>query len=146
MGLSLPHAAADSPPDVYVGVDIAYGDVGDAKALIDQVSPYTNLIIIGSSKISDNVAKLNETFQYAYDKGLYFISLTPNFNTTDPANRTIWYTWFDYARKEWGNHLLGFYVFDEIGGRQLDQNQTIVQNANSYVDAANQFESRVGRG
>jgi len=146
LSLSLPHAAADSPPDVYVGVDIAYGDVADAKALMDQVSPYTNLIIIGSSKITDNVAKLNETFQYAYDKGLSFISLTPNFNTTDPTNRTIWYKWFDYAKKAWGNRLLGFYVFDEIGGRQLDKNQTIVTIASDYVDAAYQFESRVGGG
>ena len=146
LGLSLPHAVANSPPNVYVGVDIAYGDVAEAKTLIDQVNSYTNLIIIGSSKITDNVAKLNETFQYAYDKGLSFISLTPGFNASDPAKRTAWYAWFDYAKKTWGSRLLGFYVFDEIGGRQLDKNQTIVTDAIDYVDAASQFESGVGGG
>ncbi len=141
LGLSLPHAVADSPPDVYVGVDLAYGDVADAKALIDHVSSYSNLIIIGTSKITNNVAKLNETLQYAYDKGLSFISLTPDLRF---GNRTEWFQWFNYAKNTWGNRLLGFYVFDEIGGKQLDQNQTFITSASDYVDAANQFENMVG--
>jgi hypothetical protein len=36
-------AQVTSSPDVYVGAYLAYGDVGEAKGLIDQVYSYTNL-------------------------------------------------------------------------------------------------------
>ena len=35
-------SAAQGRPNVFVGVDVAYGDVADAKGVIDQVSSYTN--------------------------------------------------------------------------------------------------------
>ena len=48
----LPTSYAQTAPDVYIGIDISYGDVGEAKALIDQVSSYTNLIVVGTTKIA----------------------------------------------------------------------------------------------
>src|SRR3989304_8887770 len=71
-------AQAVGSPDVFVGVHVGYGDVAEAKALIDKVSSYTNLIVIGSLTVAWNLTKLNETCQYAYDKGLSFISLSPS--------------------------------------------------------------------
>ena len=68
-------AQVTSSPDVYVGVYLAYGDVGEAKGLIDQVYSYTNLFIIGTNQIALDTDKLNETAQYAVDKGLSFIKL-----------------------------------------------------------------------
>src|SRR3972149_7149466 len=62
-----------NPPDVLVGVDVAYGDVEEIKKVADKVSSYTNLIVIGCSGITHNATKLNETCQYVYDKGLSFI-------------------------------------------------------------------------
>ncbi len=132
---------AKNSADVFVGIDIAYGDVSEAKALIDQVSSITNFIIIGTSSISFSPSKLNDTFQYAYDKGMYFMSLTPPL--VGNVNRTAW---LEYAKKTWGDHLLGFYLYDEPAGRQLDLSKKSWFNINpvNYSDAANQFGTQVG--
>jgi hypothetical protein len=132
---------AQTSPDVYVGVDIAYGDVSEAKTLIDQVSSFTNFIAIGTTNITWYPNKLTETFQYAYDKGLSFISLTPSIPSMSiPLNRT---EWFKYAKEKWGDRLLGFYQNDEPGGKVLDKVNPLGANdsiiIDSYVDAANQF-------
>ena len=63
--------ARDSPqeviPEFFVGIDVAYDKLDEIKELIDEVSPYTNLFIIGSTGISYNETKLNETCQYLYE-------------------------------------------------------------------------------
>ena len=138
---------AQMTPDVYVGVDLAYGDVTEAKALIDQVGNYTNLIVVGTSKITWNPSALNETFQYAFDRGLYFMGLTPSIPISTYngsfANRT---EWFKYANETWGDHLLGFYQDDEPGGKQIDVDDTqIVRSATSLADASSQYESRINQ-
>jgi len=132
-------AHAQRSLDVLVGVQVGYGDVADAKALIDQVSSYTNFIVIGSSTIFNNLTKLNETCQYAYDKGLSFISLTPNLGR---ASRIGWLT---YGQHTWGNRFLGFYSYDEPAGRELDLNETRinVKAVTNNIDAANQFENNM---
>ena len=138
-------APAQSSPDVFVGVDVAYGGVAEAKAVISQVSSYTNLIVIGTDTIVLNATELNETFQYAYNKGLYFMSLVPLLGR---VNKT---EWFEYANQTWGDHLLGIYAYDEPAGRQLDQAppighyENLINNAttNNYVEAANQFENNM---
>jgi len=138
-------APAQSSPDVFIGVDVAYGGVADAKAIIAQVSSYTNLVVIGTDAIVLNATGLNETFQYAYNKGLYFMSLVPLLGR---VNRT---EWFEYANQTWGDHLLGVYAYDEPAGRQLDRApptahyENLINNAsvNNYVEAANQFENNM---
>ena len=64
-------------PSVFVGIDVAYNNVFDMEMLVDQVSSYVNLIIIGSTGITYN-SQLNEVCQYIYDRGLYFILYTEN--------------------------------------------------------------------
>jgi hypothetical protein len=136
---------AQTSPDVYVGVDISYGDVAEAKAMIDQVSGYTNLIVIGTTKITWYPNKLTETFQYAYNRGLSFISLTPPLSETGFDTTPSKSEWFQHAKEVWGDRLLGFYYLDEPGGRQLDRAQGwIWDNSTSYVDAANQYNSNLG--
>ncbi len=146
--ISVSHA--QTTPDVYVGIDLSYGDVAVAKAMIDKVSPYTNLVVIGTSKITWYPDKLTEVFQYAYDKGLSFISLTPALPETSidspiPSKAQ----WFEYAKATWGDRLLGFYYLDEPGGKQLDRVQSwipsnITSNVSNYAEAANQFTTLVG--
>ena len=120
------------PPGVFVGVDVAYEDLAETKKLIDKVSSCTNLFVIGCTGITYNNAKLNETCQYVYDKGLSFIVYR------DSAPRT---EWLENAKKTWGNNFLGFYVFDEVGGRQLDLHEdwVTVLDADNYTDAGSQF-------
>ncbi len=50
--LNITSTATQTTPEVYVGVDIAYGDVEETKALIDQVSSFTNLIIFGHTGVT----------------------------------------------------------------------------------------------
>ena len=124
--------------DVFVGVDVAYGDVAEVKAIVDQVSSYTNLIVIGSLDVAWNLTKLNATFQYAYDKGFSFLSLSSSMNR---ANRT---GWLEYAQQTWRERFLGLYAYDEPAGRQLDQNESRIERPpSSYVDAATQFENNM---
>ena len=132
-------AQAEMPTDVFVGVDLAYGGVAEAKAMIDQISSYTNFFVIGTSAITGNFTKLNETCQYAYDKGLSFVILSPSMSR---ANRT---GWLEFAKQAWGDRLLGFYAYDEPAGRQLDLNETRLGSTtpSSYIDAAAQFESNM---
>jgi hypothetical protein len=137
----MPSSHGQTSPDVYVGIDLSYGDVAEAKAMMDQVSSYTNLIVVGTSKITWYPDKLNETFDYAYEKGLSFISLPPSITTYNSplVNKTEWY---EYAENTWGDRLLGFYYMDEPGGRQLDGVQQLTGNVSSessYADAANRF-------
>src|SRR4030067_2692960 len=128
-------AQAVGSPDVFVGVHVGYGDVAEAKAAIDKVSLYTNLVVIGSLEVAWNLTKLNETCQYAYDKGLSFISLSPSLGR---ANRT---GWLEYAQRTWGERFLGIYAYDEPAGRQLDLNESRIGITPpiDYADAANQF-------
>ena len=136
LGRVLPFSAqAVESPDVFVGVHVGYGDIADAKASIDKVSSYTNLIVIGTLTVAWNLTYLNETCQYAYDKGLSFITISPSLNR---ANRT---GWLEYAQRTWGERFLGIYAYDEPAGRQLDLNESRIGITPpiDYADAANQF-------
>jgi hypothetical protein len=121
--ISLPGVHAQTSPDVYVGVDVAYGAVADAKAEMDRVSSFSNFVVIGSTQVTWFQDRVNETFQYAYDKGLSIVSLHPSLPqySMNDLNETEWYP---MAQSRWGDRLLGFYVLDEPGGRQLDGTQT----------------------
>ncbi len=133
-------ASAQTKPSVYVGVDLSYGDVSEAKSMIDQVSSFTNLIVIGTTRITWYPDKLTETFQYAYDKGLSFMSLPPSLW---PGRETE--EWYANANSSWGDKLLGFYYLDEPGGKQLDRVSNFTYNCDSYDDAASQFVAGLSR-
>ncbi len=129
----LPSAiSAEAAPDFYAGVSLAYGDVCDAKALIDQVCSYTNFFVVGTTQITHNITKINETCQYLHDRGMYFTL----FLDRSPSVQLL-----DMIRTKWVDRFLGFYAYDEVGGRQLDQvyGWTTVSQASSYADAENQF-------
>lgn len=127
-----PAVQAADAPGVFVGIDMAYGDsVEEAKLRIDQLSSYTNVFVIGTSGISSNATKLDETCQHAYDKGLYFIVYV----TRPPRPEFL-----ADAKRRWGDRLLGFYAYDENGGMQMDLPKfKTVKDAVNYTDAADQF-------
>jgi hypothetical protein len=143
---------AQTTPDVYIGIDVAYGGVAEAKAAIDRVSAFTNLVVIGSTGVTWFQDRVNETYQYAYDKGLSIISLRPSlmqgtFGDSAPLNETAW---FDMAQNRWGDQLLGFYILDEPGGRQIDGKfewawNNFTGQPNSYAQAASMFTEGVSR-
>src|SRR4030042_3538618 len=113
VGLSF-HPKAVEVPDVFVGLDMAYGDsVAEAKRLVDEVSPYTNVFILGCKGITYNTTRLNETCQYIVDNGLNFIVYRDTFRNTTGA-------WAEMAKRTWGDRFLGYYAYDELGGWQID--------------------------
>ena len=120
--------------DVWVGVDIAYYNLTEFKAEVDKVSAYTNLIVIGTTGITNNITLLDETCQYLYDQGLAFIIYVRNIRASQTQ-------WFQNASTKWGDHFLGLYsAADEYGGKQLDLNELrAVWNAENYTDAAEQY-------
>ena len=126
--------AKEEPQNLFVGIDVAYENMTEIKALIDKVSPYTNLFIIGARAITYNATTLNETCEYIYDKGLSFII----YRDTMLRNAN----WTETAKKTWGDRFLGYYAFDELGGKQLDNHEyKFVLDAKNYSDAANSFVS-----
>jgi hypothetical protein len=86
-GFLVKDSAKNMSSDLFVGIDVAYENLTEIKELIDQVSRYTNLFVIGYTGITQNVIRnvttgrilsenfteLNEICQYVYDKGLSFI-------------------------------------------------------------------------
>ncbi len=125
-------SAGEQPQDLFVGIDVAYENMTEIKALVDKVSPYTNLFIIGCKEITYNASRLNETCQFLYDKGLNFMI----YRDTPPRNLT----WTEMAKKTWGTRFMGYYAYDELGGWQLDLNELrMVENATDYSDASASF-------
>ena len=53
--------AKNEERDFFLGVDVAYADLDKIKNVIEEVHSYTNLFIIGSTGISHNETKLQET-------------------------------------------------------------------------------------
>jgi hypothetical protein len=124
-------------PDVFVGIDVAYENVTEIKSLIDEVSAYTNLFIIGCTGITYNQTLLSEVCQYLYDKNMSFIV----YRDYSRRNSTEWFpVWVENAKASWGDNFLGFYYSDEIGGKQLDrQDHMVFVDAVDAHDAATQF-------
>ncbi len=118
-------------PDFFVGVSVAYADVDAIKALIDEVSSYTNVFVIGSSGISVFEDKLNEVCQYLVDKGMFFVVF---------AEIHFQFDLIAEIQKRFSHNFLGVYFSDEQGGRQLDGfKYRWVESADNVSDAADQF-------
>ena len=118
-------------PEFFVGIDVAYDDLDEIKGLIDEVSPYTNLFVIGSTGVSYNETKLTHVCQYLYEKDMHFIIY---------GVRRSRLLSFKDIEERYPDHFLGVYFDDEQGGRQLDlSDHRWVYEAENYADAANQF-------
>ncbi len=111
---SLPvKAATQSSPGLYFGVDVAFESIAETEQLIDNVSSYTNFFIIGCTG-NYNETRLTIISQYVYDNNLSFIVYTDN--PRYPSEQ-----WLADAQTNWGDKFLGIYLYDEPGGKQLDQ-------------------------
>jgi len=142
--LSYNFVKSQNVPDVFVGIDLAFGDVEQVKQLADEVASYTNLFILGCTGVTQNRFMLEEACQYLFDKGLFFIvyqeyPLDFSLFSIDKS------TWFETAKTRWGNYFLGIYYSDEVGGRQLDHTSgwMVVPKADSYEEASREFNTKV---
>ena len=128
--------ATSTLPNLYVGVDVAYENVTATEQLIDKISVYTNIVVIGCTGNYD-LYRLTTLSQYAFDKGMSFIIYSD-------THRYPTQQWLGTATSKWGNKFLGIYYFDEEGGKQLDQQKyPAVTSAKNYSDAANLFNKTI---
>ena len=118
-------------PDLYFGVDVAFGSISATEQLIDNVTAYTNFFVIGCIHDYDET-KLTTISQYVFSKGLTFIVYTDD-------NRYPSKQWLQMAQDSWGSSFQGVYFYDEPGGRQLDRATLTVTSAQNCSDAANQY-------
>jgi hypothetical protein len=117
---------------VYVGAETGAKTVVGVESQIDQVSSYTNLVVIGSTDITSNATALQLVCQYAYDKGMYFIVYTTDAYSTGGSSLKLAYD----ATVAWGKHFLGLYAGDEAGGKQLDAPKSSGSNPLNFLQAA----------
>jgi hypothetical protein len=128
-----------STPEFFVGVEFAYSNnVGDLKNLVDKVKDYTNLFVLGSVDMTFNKTALDESCDYIYEAGLYFLVLFTDTdiyrrgpNSTDIKPSTWIYEpliWIYEARQKYGDKFWGVYRYDEPGGHQLDQGPSSLLN------------------
>lgn len=129
--------STSEPLDVFVGIDVAYDDVDEIKALVDETCSYVNTFVVGSTGITYNVTKLNAVCEYIYDKGMNFmIYMHPNADGFEAQRQ-----WVETAEFRWGQSFLGLYAYDEPGGRQLDNADYMVlyEKPDNYTDAAEKY-------
>jgi hypothetical protein len=134
---------ANNPP-VYVGIDVAYDDEDIVYKVADSVKGYVNLIILGSLNVTTDTAKLTRVCNYLYQQGFYFIiyigftenATQPPYLPPQGPNAQF----FTEGMQRWGDKLLGAYVFDEAGGKRIDQTSAFaVSYAKNNSDAAQIF-------
>ena len=124
--------------NLFFGVSFGGNTTSEAKLLIDRVKSYTNLFVINSWQISGagNASALDEICDYAVNAGMsimvyfsyvlwnYSARVMARFNVSSWADYGIalWHIpWLNSARERWGNKFLGAYLYDEPGGKQIDQ-------------------------
>jgi hypothetical protein len=132
----LPNSTPAAEPEVFFGIDIGYGNEKDAIKNIDAVSEYVNLIILGSLDVTTNVENLTRVCDYLYEKGLYFIVYVGFAKNEYLPPRGPDSQFFKRTAGRWGNKFLGVYLFDEVGGKQIDGTHQVVSVANTPTEAA----------
>ncbi len=133
---------AAEEPEVFVGVDLGYGDDSLVYNVSEAVAGHANLIILGSLDVTMNTTKLVAVCDYLYRKGFYFIIYVgfAKVGYLPPLGPDQ--TFFQTAKSRWGGKFLGAYMFDEVGGKQLDGMNSPYQpvpKANDVHDAAAHF-------
>ncbi len=99
-------------PDFYLGISAAFADLDAIKVLVDEVSPYTNIFVIGSTGISHIERKLDDACKYIVDNGMDFIVYVDSHSRLQLVGD---------VGKKYDKNFLGVYFDDEQGGKQLDK-------------------------
>ena len=121
-------------PEIYVGVEVAYGDLNDLKAVVTEVKNYTNIVVLGLPEVSINRTLLDESCNYIVDAGLHFIVLFTNTSQYSGWQNYTPAQWVVDAKEKYGDKFMAVYRWDEAGGDQLDNSKyQEVKSASSYT-------------
>jgi len=136
-----------SEEDFFFGVSFGLNTTSEAKLLIDKVKGYTNLFVINSWDVTINKTALNEICEYAVNAEMHFMVF---FDFISHSTYPWHLTWLDTATERWGSKFLGIYLYDEPGGKLIDEGQwrgeEILENVSDYSDAANRVVTKISSG
>ena len=107
------HVAANKP--FYVGVTFGGDSIADAKQLIDKVKDYTNLFVLQSGPLMQNITATEQIGDYAVDAGLNIILY---YGKSGDLSTCV--SLLNLAKARWGSRFLGLYYQDEPGGTMLE--------------------------
>jgi hypothetical protein len=137
LGIELLTRKPTGTPNIFVGMNIGYGDEEVALKLIDQVANYVNLIILGSLDVTTDTEALTRICDHMYQRNLHFIVYVAFGGELHLPPRGPDSQFFTMAANKWGDKFLGAYVFDEAGGKLIDGAHSInVTDADNYSEAA----------
>ena len=108
----------------YVGVTYCGNSTTEAKLLIDKVKNYTNLFVLQSGPLQENLTATTEICDYAVDCGLNIIVYFGSYG----SNRNVVSAFLNATANRWGEHFLGLYYGDEPGGKMLDTQVDLYDN------------------
>lgn len=121
---STPIAVAPKKP-FYVGVTYCGNSTDEAQQLVDKVKNYTNLFVIQSGPLMNNLPALEQICDHAVDANL---SIIVYFGRNGDAGN-VYRSFLDIAPNRWGSHFLGIYFNDEQGGKLIDAGLALYDNA-----------------
>lgn len=139
------NTSAEKTVDFYFGVEVAYGDFNDLKAVVAEVKNYTNTVVLGLPQVSINRTLLDQSCDYITSQNMHFIVLF--------TNTSQYSGWKDYTPTQWaadakvkyGEKFLAVYRWDEPGGDQIDSSKyKEVKSAANCTDAAQQYADVLG--
>jgi hypothetical protein len=139
VGANLLTNETTSKPQVFLGVDVAFGDEDTVYTIANAVSGYANLIVLGSLTVTNDTEVLTRVCDYLYQKDFYFIIYVGFATEGYLPPRGPDQQFFNNTINRWDNKFLGAYFFDEAGGKQIDQNHPVVFRADNYTQAAKNY-------
>ncbi len=115
----------------YVGITFGGDSVTDAEQLIDRVKSYTNVFVLASGTLMQNIAATQQIGDYAVRAGLNVILYYGR--SGDPSTCV---SLLALAKARWGGHFLGLYYQDEPGGNMLDSQVPLYADGNVTANNA----------
>ncbi len=124
----------------YVGVTYCGDSITQAEQLIDKVKDYTNLFVLQSGPLMQNITATQQIGDYAVNAGLNII-----FYYGKSGEPSTCVSLLNLAKARWGSHFLGLYYQDEPGGNMLDS-QMAFNASNSVGNVTANNENFISKG
>jgi hypothetical protein len=100
----------------YVGVTYCGNSTAQAQQLIDKVKDYTNLFVVQSGPLMNNLTSMTQICDYAVNSGLNIIV----YYAYNGDAKNTYASFLNISQTRWGSNFLGLYFNDEPGGKMLD--------------------------
>jgi hypothetical protein len=103
----------------YVGVTYCGCSVEEAKELVDRVKDYTNLFVLQSGPLMDDIEAMEAIGDYVVASNLNYAVYHSVHEYVGLSNQVLG-SWLISAKERWGEQFNGIYFGDELGGDMLD--------------------------